>query len=210
MKKRSVKRGLYVRVTETTETDDEMIASLHKHSGEIEKFIADAQRGAEKIVRDAGIDPETLLQREVRLTGKRIDNRPRINWLDREKLPPIVDQALDILEDIELRVPRLDLTDKATRNGLWNGLRLATAVHQLNTNMAFEKPVRAGGGTMRGGRKGAKAKHGPKGAKGAKYLAAYKARRVKFPTELKKDSRAALANEFAVDPKTIERATKGH
>src|SRR5690606_8027962 len=81
---------------------------------------------------------------EERRTGKRIESRWRVNWLDRDELPPEVDQALDVLEDIDLRVSRLDLTDKAVRNGFWNGLRLATAVGHLNHNMVLERPVQIG------------------------------------------------------------------
>src|SRR5690606_23826811 len=64
VKQRTVKRGLYVRVTETTETDEELRASLEKGRDQLSTFIADARHGAAKIVKDAGIDPDTLFQQE--------------------------------------------------------------------------------------------------------------------------------------------------
>ncbi|MCH7502419.1 MAG: hypothetical protein IIA10_03580 [Proteobacteria bacterium] len=119
---------------------------------------------------------------------------------------PEYDRALDVLE--YCREAQRVLDSPGQRDAFSLGVRLAQSIGHLNADRAWQKPVTAGAGAIRGGRKGAEVTHGPKGSKGQKYRDAFKARRRLHPGETKTASRKAVADEFGVNYKTVERHTK--
>jgi len=195
MKTASSKRGLYRREIRTAENADDAIEIADNVSNSLEKYIEDAEQDARDELTKAGIE---FVARPAGLV-------PQMVSVDRAKLSPTADQALDVL--LYCRTACEELHSTATRNALWRGIMLAQSREHLITNLLLEKPANAGKRTIAGGRKGAKSKHGPTGSKSNEHQAAYVLRRSQYPSETKTESRKAVAKDLKKNYKTIERHT---
>lgn len=137
MKEQTRKRGLFRLVNRTAETEDELFQVLEELSTSLDRYVADAEELASRLLAEAGIDPDTLFD-VVESSSEKYIRWARINRLS---LPPEVDQALDIL--IHCRAIKSSLSDCVRRDGLYDGIRLAQAVSNLNANLAWRKIVDA-------------------------------------------------------------------
>lgn len=171
--------GLYKRVTLIPENEDDNWDIWHELDNSLDDYIGGAEKQAKRIAQGAN-------------SGRQPNS-------------PEVVQALDIIDNC--RSARRALEDPVQRHGLFVGILLAQSVGHLRANLAWQKPVFAGKGSIKGGHKGAEATHGPKGSKGKKYRVAYEARRKAHPDETKMASRKAVGELFGVGYKTIERHT---
>jgi hypothetical protein len=141
MKRRTVRRGLYRReITSinSDDDDDDVRAVFEELSEGLDRYVSDARRFAEGIVQDAGIDVSSLFD------VVRTETREYIRFfgIDREALPPDVDQALQVIE--WCRNVQRNLHRREYRNPLSDGIRLAMAIEHLNANLAWQKPVKIG------------------------------------------------------------------
>ena len=195
MKTRTNKRGLYRREIRTAENADDVIEIADSLSNSLEKYI----EGAEQVARDeltkAGID----------VAAKPTGLVPQMADVDRAKLSPEADQALDVL--LFCRTAHEELDSTAARDALWRGIMLSQSLEHLITNRILEKPANAGKRTIAGGRKSAETRHGKTGTKAHKHQAAYLLRRSQYPSETKTKSRKAIAVDLGKNYKTIERDT---
>ena len=177
----------------------------------LDNYADDCRRLAETVLRDAGINPDTLFDVVTVESETGRSEGFKFHLMTREELGPEVDQALTLYE--RWREVQYLLGDSSARNALWHGIGLAQAREHLVSNLAFRKNVELGGAIRRGGRKGSDTKHGEPGSRKAAYRAAYSERRETHPDEPKTASRRFVANSFGLSPvngyKTIERATKG-
>lgn len=209
MKETREKRGLYARVTRTAESSED-VDELFRDDG-LMAYVEDAERIAADTLREAGIDPSSLFEVVDEERDGRRRSFLRYADIDPGSLSVEASQALDIM--VKARDARASLEDKSGRDGLHRGILLAQACEHLNANRAWRRPAGAGIGTIRGGRKGAEATHGPSGTRQAQYRALFKERRRIRPNESKTDSRRAVAADCGLSEKhgykTVERATKG-
>jgi len=134
MKTRSAKRGLYERVTTTTETDAELRDALEELSGDLDWYIIDAAQVAGEVMREAGHDPAKLFDvMDTPGGGAAVC----YSLIDRDELTFDQNGALDVL----LAVHKARNHD---RNALWVGIRLAQAVEHFNSNRAWFKTANSG------------------------------------------------------------------
>ncbi len=208
MKKKSISRGLYRSVTHTSETEEEVWQACEYVASDLDRYLDESQAVARNILRQAGYDPDTLFDIVSNETGRYVQH----SQIDRDSLSPDVYYALKIME--RCRYAKSDLEDNHRRDALFRGIQLAEAVEHFNANRAWLKPVKAGVGTIKGGRKGARETHGKLGDKTRLYESKYLERRKLHPDETRTQARKAIAMHFGLSLKhgykTIERATKGH
>lgn len=212
MKSKTVRRGLYRRVTHTTHSGDlEQWVPIPGVAASIDDYVDGHKEHAANILRENGIDPDSLF--DIVAVDKKLTTRERnayqdhgkeppqsrawecMKWttFDRDSLSTEVDQALEVI--LQCQNVQRDLDSPESRDTLCNGIRLATAIEHLNANIAWRKSVAAGEGTRKGGVKGAEVRHGEIGAKAKARVAAYQLRRTDHPHETKKKSKIAVAQQ---------------
>lgn len=211
MKSAAIKRGLFVK----RKLSSEDCWSLNEYLESQKELSAD-------ILRDNGIDPDSLF--DIVAVDKKLTAQERkalqdhgkeppesrerecIKWttFDRDSLSTEVDQALEVF--LLCTGAHRNLQSPERHDAFCDGIRLATAVEHMNANLAWRKSVAAGEGTHDGGVKGAEAKYGEIGARAKARVVAYRLRRADYPTETKKKSKIAVAEqcEPTVNYKRIE------
>ena len=151
MREHEDKRGLYVRRQFTPESSMEALDSLFALAGELERYLERKEQLASKLLRDRGVDPETLWELlppsdPDRLCGPKY----RYQQIDFDSIGHLQAQAFDVLDAIrDIRISGDTLNSSAENTGadrrsaLMRGIRLAQRVGHLETNLVFERDVKS-------------------------------------------------------------------
>lgn len=129
MKKRSEKRGLFVRQQRIAENADEVIQIADELSRDVDPYIEKAEQFSRRKVSRAGIDTKQNPHGYV----------PQLEEVDRAALSLEVDEAIDVL--FCCRTARRALEEKDSRDALRQGIRLAEAIGRLDANLAWRKDI---------------------------------------------------------------------